>query len=120
MPCFGFAKDERLRRRAEFLRLGGASKLHTAHFIVLHLRSAPDTTRVGFTVSKKVGNAVIRNYIKRRLREFYRLNKPLFPSGDFNFIAKKGAETLTFHQIADELAAALVRLRHKICSTERS
>ncbi|WP_236021761.1 ribonuclease P protein component [Geomesophilobacter sediminis] len=120
MPCYGFAKEERLRRRADFLRLSSAFKLHTAHFILLYLESNQDATRVGFTVSKKVGNAVIRNHIKRRLREFYRLNKTLFWKGDFNFIAKKGAEALTYHQIANELAAAPGRLRHKICSTERS
>lgn len=83
--------------------------MHTPHFILLW--SDRDGTRVGFTVSKKIGNAVTRNSVKRRLREFYRQHKSLFPAADMNIIAKKGADLLTFHQISTELAAALGRLR---------
>ena len=109
-----FPKGERLRRRPEFLQFNaGASKMHTPHFLLLWKDREPAGTRVGFTVSKKVGNAVVRNSIKRRLREFYRQNKSLFMQADINIIAKKGAEVLDFHQVSTELAAALGRLRKR-------
>ena len=109
-----FPKDERLRRRPEFLQFNsGAFKLHTPHFLLLWKVTAPAGPRLGFTVSKKVGNAVVRNSIKRRLREYYRQNKPLFIQADINIVAKKGAEVLDFHQVSIELAAALGRLRNR-------
>lgn len=120
MADFRFAKDERLRRRSEYLRMNAGTKLHTTHFIILFLESTQPTARLGITASKKVGNAVVRNSIRRRVREFFRQNKQLFLKGDFNIIAKKGAEALTFHTVSSELAAALGRLRHRICSHERS
>ena len=87
--------------------------MHTPHFLLLWKVKDGCGTRVGFTVSKKVGNAVVRNSIKRRLREFYRQNKSRFMQADINIIAKKGAEVLDFHQISIELAAALGRLRKR-------
>lgn len=108
-----FPKDERLRRRPEFLQFNqGASKMHTPHFLLLW-KDSESGTRIGFTVSKKVGNAVARNHIKRRLREFYRQNKSLFIKADMNIVAKKGAEVLDFHQVSTELAAAFGRLRKR-------
>lgn len=87
--------------------------MHTPHFLLLWKDREDAGTRVGFTVSKKVGNAVVRNSIKRRLREFYRQNKSLFMQADVNIIAKKGAELLDFHHVSTELAAALGRLRKR-------
>lgn len=114
MSCSDFSKAERLLRRPEFLQFNeGASKLHTPHFLVLWKVKDGCGTRIGFTVSKKVGNAVVRNSIKRRLREFYRQNKALFIAAEYNIVAKKGAGMLDFHQISTELAAAFGRLRKK-------
>jgi ribonuclease P protein component len=108
-----FPKEERLLHRPDFLQFNqGAVKIHAPHFLIL-LKEKGGGTRVGFTVSKKVGNAVVRNSIKRRLREYYRQNKSLFVPADINIVAKKGAEVLDFHQISTELAAALGRLRNR-------
>jgi ribonuclease P protein component len=87
--------------------------MHTPHFLLLWKDRESAGTRVGFTVSKKVGNAVVRNSIKRRLREYYRQNKSLFIQADINIVAKKGAEVLDFHHVSTELAAALGRLRKR-------
>ena len=71
--------------------------------------------RLGITVSRKVGNAVTRNHIKRLLREFFRQNKDLFPPADYNIIAKQGAARLVFRGLCEELGRALQRLPKQQC-----
>ena len=64
---------ERLRRRADFLAAAGGRKVATAAFVLQALgRADHGPIRVGFTVSKKVGTAVERNRVRRRLRDQWR------------------------------------------------
>jgi ribonuclease P protein component len=65
----------RLKRRAEFLRAAGAGKkVATAGFVLQALlRGDGGPVRVGYTVTKKIGNAVVRNRTRRRLKEVARL-----------------------------------------------
>jgi ribonuclease P protein component len=65
----------RLKRRAEFLRAASAGKKAAVGGVVLQALARPDTlpARLGFTVTKKVGNAVVRNRTRRRLKEAARL-----------------------------------------------
>ena len=69
----GAPAPTRLKRRAEFLRVAGkGSKAPTPGLVLQALRRGDDApARLGFTVTKKVGNAVVRNRTKRRLREAY-------------------------------------------------
>ena len=106
----GFPKAERLRKRAEFLLVSqDGRKIHSAHFIILVLVSGSAVARVGITASRKVGNAVVRNRIKRMIREFYRQHKGLFHPADYSIIAKKGAERLDYRDVCQELAPVLSR-----------
>src|ERR1700752_5019518 len=68
-----FPKSARLRKRPQFLRLSQSGKKnHTPNFVVICDNNDCGETRLGITVSGKVGNAVVRNRIKRLVREFFR------------------------------------------------
>ena len=56
------------------------------------------------TVSRKVGKAVVRNALKRRLREFFRTHKSELPPADLVIVAKPGSAGMSFHQISQELS----------------
>ncbi|MEK7851421.1 MAG: ribonuclease P protein component [Deltaproteobacteria bacterium] len=107
---FSFTKKERLLKRTEFLAVtGGGKKSHTANFIVFIRPNTLAFSRIGITVSKKVGISVERNRIKRLVREFFRLNKAGIETGtDIVVIAKKGAAGKDFKEVSRELGRALI------------
>lgn len=71
-------------------------------------RNGLGITRLGITASKRTGNAVKRNRIKRLVREFFRLNKERLPQGvDILIAAKNGAADLDFLSTQEELGAIL-------------
>jgi ribonuclease P protein component len=86
-----------LRKRAEFLAAARARRQATAGFLLQARRREPDEgasgVRVGFTCSKKVGNAVIRNRAKRRLRDLARAVLPAMghPGWDYVLVGRPGA-----------------------------
>jgi ribonuclease P protein component len=112
----GFSRQERLRKRVDFLRLSHeGQKIHSANFIVLWKERPEPSVRLGVTVSGKVGNAVVRNRVKRLVREFYRLNKDLFAPVDYNIVAKQGAARLDFGEVSQELGRAVQRTKKQQC-----
>lgn len=104
-----FTKADRLRRRAEFLRVQAQGRrLHTRHFGVL---LGPETTghpRLGLAVTRRLGKAVKRNRVKRLLREFFRRHKFQLPPRDLVIMAKKGAEALHYREVEEELGRLLL------------
>jgi ribonuclease P protein component len=100
-------RDERLRKRSGFMEVQGrGKKLHTDSFLVFVLprKDGLAPPRLGITVSKKVGDAVLRNRVKRLVREAFRRNKALFPQGlDVVFIAKRNAVETEFDQVVREI-----------------
>src|SRR3974377_586931 len=77
---------ERLRRRAGVLAAASAAKLPTAAFVLqVRRRGEKGPVRVGFTVSRRVGTAVERNRVRRRLKETVRLaaRAGVLPGNDF-------------------------------------
>jgi ribonuclease P protein component len=106
-----YPKEMRLRRRREFLVVQGeGTRWHSSHFTVVQRPSAVGRARVGITVSRRVGNAVVRNRLKRLIREFLRTGKGrLAPAHDIVVIAKVGANKLDYAQVAKELGRVLDR-----------
>ena len=105
MGRFTLSKEERLLKRAQFVRLSGKGRSYrTRHFIAAVADGKEENNRIGITASKKVGNAVRRNRIKRIVRENFRHGKEsLSGNRDINIIAKKGAASLPNHRINKEL-----------------
>ena len=70
------------------------------------------TVRIGFTATRKIGGAVIRNRAKRRLREAARLLLPLHaaPGYDYVFVARMGAPTRAWPRLLDDVKSALISL----------
>lgn len=74
-PAAESARSLRLKKRKQFLFLASRGRKAPVPGLVLQLFRRPDTdvARVGFTVTKKVGNSVVRNRVRRRLREVVRI-----------------------------------------------
>ncbi len=104
---------ERLRKRADFVAAAGGIKIPVASF-VLQARDRNDTgpVRVGFTVSRKVGNAVQRNRVRRRLREFVRLRSgdSLRAGHDYVLIGRRAALSAQFAELTADYERAIARL----------
>ena len=105
MGLYNFGKEERIRRRADFLRISrDGARYQTRHFRLSICPNSLPHRRLGITVAKRVGSAVERNRVKRLLREFFRRNKLKLPaSTDIVVVAKEGAAGLNLWQLTDEL-----------------
>lgn len=106
---------ETLKRRREFLRVAGARRSNASRGLVLQTCAndeISDRLRVGFTASRKVGNAVIRNRARRRLRAAVEKVMPLHaaPGFDYVVIARAGTVDRSFSALTRDLEDALKRL----------
>jgi ribonuclease P protein component len=103
----------RLKRRAEFLRVAAKGRKAAMPGLVLQALPRGDNApaRLGFTVTKKVGNAVIRNRTRRRLKEAARLQLKEQPlSGvDLVLIGRDGTRRRLFAALREDISRALAR-----------
>ena len=100
MGLFGFSKADRLLKRSQFIELSKfGKKAQNKQFLIIYVPSRVNRTRLGITVSKKVGKAIERNRVKRHIREFFRLHRHTI-SGfwDMNIIARQEAAGITFER----------------------
>ena len=112
-----FTKEARIRKREEFIRLQNqGKKVFSKYFIALYGPGVVKRNRLGVTATKKVGNAVIRNRIKRYVREFFRQQQHTIEGAwDINIIAKMEAAHITSAQAFGSLKSLFERLRKQIC-----
>jgi ribonuclease P protein component len=108
------AAQARLKRRAEFLRAASRGRKVAMPGVVLQMFARGDEApaRLGFTVTKKVGNAVVRNRSKRRLREAARLLLREQPVAgvDLVLVGRDATRSRKFTLLIDDLRRALARL----------
>ena len=103
----------RLKRRAEFLRVSSKGRKVPVHGLVLQALPRDDDApaRLGFTVTKKVGNAVVRNRTRRRLKEAARLLLREAPvvGADLVLIGRDATRGRKFAVLMDDLKRALAK-----------
>jgi len=105
MSKYEFLNSDRIKKKWEFDKVyQNGRKVVNKDFVVYVLDNAQKKTRLGVTVSKKVGKSVKRNRVKRLIRESFRLSKnSILPGYDIVVVARKYAHRLSFHEAKESL-----------------
>ncbi len=100
-----FRKSERLVRRADYVRVQTTgTKFRTKRVAISSVPRSSGASRLGITVSRKVGNSPIRSQVKRWIREVFRLHKSAWPDGiDFVVIARAPAAQAGYHRLEADM-----------------
>jgi ribonuclease P protein component len=106
-----YRKTERITNKSRFKVIYDQGVWRSSkHFTTITYVNTHGIKRIGLTVTKKTGNAVKRNKIKRLMREFFRRNKNLFPGKhDVVIMARRNIPSLTYRQACDELTELFTR-----------
>lgn len=109
---FSLTKADRILKRREFFALSETGqRIQNELFIAVYAPNQLGRSRIGITVTKKVGPAVTRNRIKRLVREYFRLNRHhIVGNWDINIIAKKQVADITTQQTNQSLQNIFTRI----------
>lgn len=96
---------ESLKKNQDFQNVYKNGRSYANKYLVMYvLKNEKEKNRIGISVSKKVGNSVIRHHLTRLIRESYRLHEDMFNSGlDIVVIARATAKDIGYHQIESSL-----------------
>jgi len=103
-------KDYRIKKNEEFQEVFKKGRSFANKQFVLYLleKKEQEHFRIGLSVSKKIGNAVLRNKIKRYIREvFHELKDQVKPNYDYIIIARKPVAEMTYHEVKNSLIHVL-------------
>ncbi len=97
--------SESLKKNADFLNVYRTGKSKGNKYLVMYIvGNDQSVNRFGISVSKKVGNSVVRHHLARLLRESYRLHEDMFSSGlDIVVVVKPGASVCSYREIESAL-----------------
>lgn len=97
--------SESLKKNNDFQNVYRNGKSYANRYLVMYvLKNETEKNRIGISVSKKVGNSVIRHHLTRLIRESYRLHEDMFNSGlDIVIIARTTARNVSYHEIESAL-----------------
>jgi len=108
-----FAKEKRIRKRRDFLRLQRFGSRAFGRSVVVIAQRSEDLAlgRLGITVPKKIGAAHVRNKIKRRIRHIFRLKPELFFKKSIVVVARSTASSITFRDLELDITETIKRLK---------
>ena len=97
--------SESLKKNKDFQKVYKKGKSYANKYLVMYvLKNDLEKNRIGISVSKKVGNSVIRHHLTRLIRESYRLHEDVFDNGlDIVIIARNSAREIGFHEVESAL-----------------
>ena len=112
-------RSEHLKQTEDFRRVYRGGRSYANHALVMYVKdNGRPVNRVGISVSKKVGNSVVRHRVTRLIREAYRLREDSYKSGkDLVFVARVRAKDCTYFEIARAMDQ-LAKRHHMIVPTE--
>ena len=110
--------SESLKKNRDFQVVYKSGRSYANKYLVMYImENHQDKNRLGISVSKKVGNSVVRHHITRLIRESYRLHEKIFNSGlDIVVIARNSAASVSYHEV--ESAMLHLGKLHGIISKE--
>jgi ribonuclease P protein component len=109
-PSLRFPKSDRLRTDREYREVvHKGERTRSTHFTIYRDHLGGHGRKMGISVGRRVGNAVVRNRVKRLIREFCRQNRTAFPAGTRTaIVARVTPDRPTLSTVGDELLAAIV------------
>ena len=97
--------SDSLKKNADFQYVYKNGQSKANRYLVMYVcENQGSTNRIGISVSKKVGNSVVRHHLTRLIRESYRLHEEMFNSGlDIVVVVRNRARDCSYHEISDAL-----------------